>query len=93
MAKCGRCAFPFRTDKQAIQCNPALTIVPHQTWGTITTGRLMRPGKTHKFSLKSRLIADRERNRSGALPQSHNQKTRPAADIQNLLPFAHFAGA
>jgi hypothetical protein len=28
MTKCGRGAFLFRTDKQAIQCNRALTIVP-----------------------------------------------------------------
>ena len=33
MAKCGRGAFLFRTDKQAIQCNRALTIVPNQTCG------------------------------------------------------------
>ena len=32
MTKCGRGAFLFRTDKQAIQCNRALTIVPNQTW-------------------------------------------------------------
>jgi hypothetical protein len=33
MAKCGRGAFLFRTDKQAIQCNRELTIVPNQTCG------------------------------------------------------------
>ena len=31
MAKCGRGAFLFHTDKQAVQCNRALTIVPNQT--------------------------------------------------------------
>ena len=33
MGKCGRGAFLFRTDKEAIQCNRALTIVPNQTCG------------------------------------------------------------
>jgi hypothetical protein len=40
MDRCGRCAFLFRTDKQAIQCNRALTIVPNQTWGTTTPVRV-----------------------------------------------------